>query len=96
MKGNSGDLCTITLKATDAFTTSGKADVKLIRFSDKDGKAYAAEDTSFNITLKNATGISTIENAEQNGGEIYNLAGQKVSNAQKGVFIQNGKKYVAK
>ena len=96
MKGNSGDLCTITLKATDAFTTSGKAEVKLIRFSDKDGKAYTAEDTSFTITLKNATGISTIENAEQNDGAVYNLAGQKVNNAQKGVFIQNGKKYVAK
>ena len=29
-------------------------------------------------------------------GTIYNLNGQKVSNAQKGIFIQNGKKVVKK
>jgi hypothetical protein len=29
-------------------------------------------------------------------GTIYNLNGQKVSNAQKGIFIQNGKKVVIK
>ena len=39
--------------------------------------------------------IQTIQAAGQSGA-IYNLAGQKVLKAQKGIFIQNGKKYVIK
>ena len=40
------------------------------------------------------TGIANIE-AQQNG-VIYNLAGQAVKTAQKGLYIKNGKKYVVK
>ena len=43
-----------------------------------------------------ATGISTIENADMQNGEVYNLQGQKVNRAQKGVYIVNGKKIVKK
>ncbi len=41
------------------------------------------------------TSISSI-NAEENGAAVYNLAGQKVSKAQKGLFIKNGKKFIVK
>ena len=37
--------------------------------------------------------IQTIQAAGQSGA-IYNLAGQKVVKAQKGIFIQNGKKVI--
>ena len=40
------------------------------------------------------TGIKTVEVKAQNNGVIYNLAGQIVKNAQKGIFIINGKKVV--
>lgn len=41
-------------------------------------------------------GISAV-NAQSNAqGTIFNLAGQKVQNAQKGLYIQNGKKYIVK
>ena len=43
-----------------------------------------------------ATGISTIENADMQNSEVYNLQGQKVNRAQKGVYIVNGKKIVKK
>lgn len=43
-----------------------------------------------------ATGISTIENADMQNGEVYNLQGQKVNRAQKGVYIVNGKKIILK
>ena len=47
-------------------------------------------------TNAGATAISNV-NAEQNANApIYNMAGQRVSNAVKGVFIQNGKKFVIK
>ena len=38
------------------------------------------------------TAIKTIDGKNVSNGAIYNLAGQKVKKAQKGVFIQNGKK----
>lgn len=41
------------------------------------------------------TAIDTIDGkAVNSNAAIYNLAGQKVKNAQKGIFIQNGKKMV--
>lgn len=43
-------------------------------------------------------GIEAIENGQKamDNDEIYNLAGQRVNKAQKGVFIVNGKKVVVK
>ena len=49
------------------------------------------------ITLSwgNPTGIETVKTA-QAGKTIYNLAGQRVLNAQKGIYIVDGKKAVVK
>ena len=45
-----------------------------------------------------ATGISQLENGAINieNAAIYNLNGQRVNNAQKGIYIVNGKKIVIK
>lgn len=45
-----------------------------------------------------ATGITTVLDAKDvlNDGKVYNLNGQRVENAHKGVFIVNGKKVVVK
>ena len=40
-----------------------------------------------------ATSIKSVETENANGA-IYNLAGQQVKNAQKGIFIMNGKKVI--
>ena len=40
-----------------------------------------------------ATAIKSVETEKANGA-IYNLAGQQVKNAQKGIFIMNGKKVI--
>ena len=42
-----------------------------------------------------ATCIKSIENGADNGA-VFNLQGQRVNKAQKGVYIQNGKKVVLK
>ena len=47
------------------------------------------------VIIGEATGIDTIENAELTGG-LYDLQGRRVNNAQKGIYIQNGKKFVVK
>ena len=43
-----------------------------------------------------ATAIKTIKAKAANNGAIYNLAGQKVNAAYKGVVIKDGKKYIQK
>ena len=45
-----------------------------------------------------ATGVEAIDNSEFaiDNAPVYNLQGQRVNKAQKGVFIQNGKKVVVK
>ena len=43
-----------------------------------------------------ATAIKGIQNAKAENGAVYNLAGQKVSAAYKGVVIKDGKKYIMK
>ena len=55
----------------------------------------AQEGAEFTLTVGEGTGINTI-NAADSKAPIYNVAGQRVSKAQKGVFIQNGKKVAVK
>jgi hypothetical protein len=43
-----------------------------------------------------ATSIDTIDGVAINNATIYNLSGQRVEKAQKGIYIQNGKKVVIK
>lgn len=62
------------------------------------GKAYLeipAAGREFIGFADDATGIKTIETAKANDA-IYNLAGQQVKKAQKGVYIINGKKAIMK
>ncbi len=43
------------------------------------------------------TGIEAIENQQQTqNGQVYNLNGQHVMQPQKGIYIQNGKKFIKK
>ena len=66
------------------------------------GKAYlkVAETAApvLNINFGETTGISTTNftNDTNNSGEYYNLAGQRVAQPTKGLYIVNGKKYMVK
>ena len=51
-----------------------------------------------NLTLCNDDeylGISNAETAVKNGA-VYDLSGRKIVNPVKGIYIQNGKKFVVK
>ena len=85
----------------DAPTSSGSCTIE----GDKDAPymiAIVSNQTSgdgalLGFEFKNiATGIQTVNNNAANNGVIYNLAGQRVMNAQKGLFIINGNKVVIK
>lgn len=55
-------------------------------------KAFFEE--GFELGGNEATAIENIENGAFENGAVYNLQGQRVTKAQKGVFIVNGKKIV--
>ena len=62
-------------------------------------KAYitlpaAGEVKGLSIVFNDATGISETVNANALTGKWYNVAGQRVRKAQKGIYIVNGKKVV--
>jgi len=53
--------------------------------------------TTYNIVVKKqATAISTIQNDVECNSAVYNLNGQRVTKAQKGIYITNGKKVLKK
>ena len=54
--------------------------------------------STFGYPLDNAgtTGIAQIENGESRMENVYNLNGQRVNKATKGLYIVNGKKYIVK
>ena len=62
------------------------------------GKAYLVLPTSapeLNVIIDGTTGINAIQKQAENG-EFYNLAGQRVAQPTKGLYIVNGKKYMVK
>lgn len=77
-------------------TAKGNYPVKIskVNFSDAASVASYQDDFSTEIEV-GGTGINSI-NAEDSKAPVYNLSGQRVSKAQQGVFIQNGKKVAVK
>ena len=62
-----------------------------------DKSSATARIAKFIIDGVEASGIDGIEMGVNNqNGKIYNLNGQEVKNAQKGLYIQNGKKVIVK
>lgn len=49
-----------------------------------------------NFDDEETTGITNVNAAESNDDTLYNLTGQKVNAAYKGIVIKNGKKYLVK
>ena len=79
--------------------TDGEYDVVFNKaaLSDKSDPvvSYDVPDFTAKVTIAGGTGINSI-NAADSKAPVYNLAGQRVSKAQKGVYIQNGKKVAVK
>ena len=62
-------------------------------------KAYTWQNNEYivsTITFPTNTGISIVKSLSENDNTIYNLQGQKVEKAQKGLYIINGKKVILK
>ena len=48
------------------------------------------------LTGAGSTGIQNIIVTDDPNAPIYNLAGQRVTNPTKGIYIKNGKKFILK
>lgn len=66
--------------------------------ADGENYTYATKTAQYTLTVTATTGINTVNAAANEDGEWYDLSGRKLQGkpAQKGVFIQNGKKVVVK
>lgn len=93
--GNEGAILTLPLTLTDVADGEYKIELYAISISTTQGVSVA-DAKEIVATLKvGDTGINSI-NADDVNAPIYNVAGQRVSKAQKGIFIQNGKKIAVK
>ena len=86
-----------------ALDASNKNAVQQMWIQGNKGASYTIKKAYFAVAsatpeanIGTITGISSIENALQNNGLRYNLAGQKVDASYKGVVIENGKKILVK
>ena len=70
-----------TIKGTRAYLKAKAAEARIVGFS------FDGDET---------TAIEGLEIMNSNNGKLYNLNGQEVKNAQKGLYIQNGKKVIFK
>lgn len=84
-----------TTKRTEKFDVVA-GDVYIAGYTPDEGGNSALRFFKVVYTEGDATGIQTVNNNAANNGVIYNLAGQRVMNAQKGLFIINGNKVVIK
>ena len=77
--------------ATTTYVKAGKAYLEIERTGSTGAKDFYAIDDE-------TDGIRQIENGQLaiDNAEIYNLSGQRVNKAQKGIYIVNGKKVVVK
>lgn len=90
-KAGGTSICDIVLEGDCA----GKG--KIVNFSTSTPEGKMIESAPYDIEFElTATGIKGITVDGVENGAIYNLAGQRVNAAQKGIFIQNGKKVAVK
>ena len=90
---NDGPVVTVPL----TIASDGTYELRIYNVSISNPAAQSiATSTECTVTMQvGPTGINSI-NAIDSKAPIYNVAGQRVSKAQKGVYIQNGKKVAVK
>ena len=90
----------ITLQALESTAVTAKVnDAKLIKTDGTEVSGTISVGWGCTVTSESSpktSGINSIFYKKYENDVIYNLQGQKVRNPQKGLYIKNGKKYIAK
>ncbi|MBQ1799688.1 MAG: hypothetical protein II011_02940, partial [Prevotella sp.] len=87
-----------TLKVQDLFgTDNSRREFILVTVKDPNTNITLTRPLHFATIGGNLSGIVEVRDNEQiKPSPIYNLAGQRIEQPQKGINIQNGKKYIKK
>ena len=95
-KGTEGDIVTLTLTVAETVPADDYViTIKNVAASTRAAVNVPMDDVTIPLKVTSGVGINSI-NADDVNAPIYNVAGQRVSKAQKGVYIQNGKKVAVK
>ena len=90
----------VFLSANKFYYSVGNSPIKAFRayfeFRDVLDAYYEVADARITFIEDNSTEVKGIRSTEPDEEEIYNLSGQRVSKAGRGVYIINGKKVVKK
>jgi hypothetical protein len=62
----------------------------------KDGVAKPEVSSCHLVSINDEASVNALTINKNSNAPVYNMAGQRVSKAVKGVYIQNGKKFVVK
>ena len=73
-------------------TVTGTAVVSNINFADEVGTSIYRYPENSTVEIDISTAINGISAEQTKSGTIYNMAGQRVSKANKGVYVVDGKK----
>ena len=98
LTGNSGEIVSITLKASDALADGDKISFKECETSNPESVSTRVAD--FDFVINGQVGIENMTpdmNKQAQNSAIFNALGQRVMTAVKGgLYIVNGKKYMVK
>ena len=88
----------ITLQTISGATTAKVKKATLIKADDSEVALTVSKAWGCEVSTEEApSGINSISVMSDRGdGHIYNLAGQRVANPTKGIYIKNGKKFIIK
>ena len=91
----------ITLQALEGTALTAKVnDAKLIKTDGTEVSGAVSVGWGCSVTSESTPKTSAIQSIHFNeshiDGAIYNLQGQRITKPQKGIYIQNGKKFIVK
>ena len=92
----SSDETVATVNAQGMVTAIAIGEVTITATGAETDNCYEAQQAQYQLTISDASGISTITSDAASTGKVYNLKGQQVNlqTAGKGVYIIGGKKVV--
>ena len=85
----------ITLQTFSGALTAKVKKATLIKADGSETNLTVTAAWGCEVSQETVTGIRPVK-ATQTEGAVYNLSGQRVQNPQKGIYIQDGKKYIVK
>lgn len=89
------DYAELNIENIDMAAKLAEVDRLMVQCNKEDGDPFNF--TAIVLVKKETTGINTLNvEREMLNGEVYNLAGQRVHNPRKGLYIVNGKKVMMK